>query len=123
MLIYPSLEKFYSSYKLQFNCTNNVAEYEALIQGLQLAQKRGIKSLRVHGDSNFVVNQVRNQNIKNNEFLKTYKQRVWDLLEGFQAFNIQSVPRRENKHANMHATIGAQYDVPKHVEDDKEKYI
>ena len=42
MLVSPSLEKYYFSYRLQFSCTNNVTEYEALIQGLQLAQRRGI---------------------------------------------------------------------------------
>lgn len=31
MLVSPSLEKYYFSYRLQFSCTNNVAEYEALI--------------------------------------------------------------------------------------------
>ena len=33
-LISPTLEKYYFYYRLQFSCTNNVAEYEALIQGL-----------------------------------------------------------------------------------------
>ena len=45
------------------------------------------------------------------------------MLEGFQAFNIQSIPRRENKYANRLATIGTQYDVPKYVVDAKEKHI
>ena len=55
-----------------------------------------------------------------NVLLKSYKSRVWDLLEDFQAFNIQSVPRAKNKHADRLVAIGDQYDVPKHVEDDKE---
>lgn len=37
MLISLDLEKYYFSYRLQFSCNNNVAEYEALIQGLQVA--------------------------------------------------------------------------------------
>lgn len=60
MLISPTLERYYFSFTLQFNCTNNVAEYESLIQGLLLAQKRGIQALSVYGDSELVVNQVRN---------------------------------------------------------------
>ena len=59
MLISPKLVKYYFSYKLQFSWTNNVAEYEALIQGLQLAQKRGIKALRIFGGSELVSNHVR----------------------------------------------------------------
>lgn len=59
LLISPSGEKYYFSFRLHFGCTNNVAEYEALILGLQTTQRRGIKSLSVHGDSELVVNQVR----------------------------------------------------------------
>ena len=77
-----------------------MTEYESLIQGLLLAQKRGIQALSVYGDSELVVNQVRNQNITKNGFLGSYKHRVWDFLEGFNAFNIQSIPRKENRHAD-----------------------
>jgi len=39
------------SYKLAFNCTNNVLEFEALILGLQLLKRVGAKRILVHGDS------------------------------------------------------------------------
>ena len=123
ILVSPSLEKFYFSYRLQFSCTNNIAEYGALIQGHEFAQKRGIKSLKVVGDSELVVNQVRSQNITKNNLLKSYKHRVWDLLEGSQAFNIQSIPRRDNKCVERLAAIGSHYDVPDHVEDKREQHI
>ena len=56
LLVSPALEKYYFSFRLQFSCTNNVAEYEALIQGLLLAQKRGIQALSVYEDSELIVN-------------------------------------------------------------------
>ena len=56
MLVFLTLERYYFSFRLQFNCTNNVAKYEALIDGLLLAQKRGIQALNVYGDSHLVVN-------------------------------------------------------------------
>ena len=56
MLISPNLEKCYFSYRLQFSFTKNVVEYKGLIQGIQLAQKRGIKSLRVFRNSELVIN-------------------------------------------------------------------
>ena len=62
-------------------------------------------------------------NITKNGLLKSYKHRIWDFLEDFQEFNIQSIPRRENKHANRLASLGASYDVPKKNEDEKEKKI
>ena len=88
VLISPTLERYYFSFRLQFSCTNNVVEYESLIQGLLLAQKRGIQALRVYGDSELVVNQVRNQNTTKNGLLKSYKHRVWDFRKGFNVFNI-----------------------------------
>ena len=98
-----------------------MAEYESLIQGLLLAQKRGIQTLKLYGDNELVVNQVRNHNFTKNGFLKSY--RVWYLLEGFNAFNIQSIPRKENRHANRLATIGASYDVPGNLEEEKQQKI
>ena len=70
-----------------------------------------------------VVNQIRGKNMENNGLLKSYKNRVWDLLEDFPAFDIWIIPRVENKHAYRLATIGAQYDISKHVEDEKEQHI
>ena len=43
MLISPAQVKYYFSIRLQFSCTNIVAEYESLIQGLLLAQKEEFK--------------------------------------------------------------------------------
>ncbi len=60
ILVSTTQVRYYFSFRLQFNCTNNVAKYESLIQGLLLAQKRGIQALRVYGDSELVVNKVRN---------------------------------------------------------------
>jgi len=44
--------------RLSFNATNNEAECEALLAGLQLAKELGAKSLLIHSDSKLVVNQV-----------------------------------------------------------------
>lgn len=123
MLISHTQVRYYFSFRLQFNCTNNVAEYESLIQGPLLAQKRGIQALRVYGDSKLVVNQVRNQNTTKNGLFKSYKNRVWDLLEGFNAFNIQSIPRKKNKHVDRLAAIGASYDVPGNLEEEEKQQI
>ena len=43
------------SFKLDFPCTNNMAEYEAYLTSLAVAHEMGIKHLRVIGDSNLVV--------------------------------------------------------------------
>lgn len=61
------------------------------------------------------MNQVRNLNAAKNDLLKKYKHRVWDLIEDFNASNILSIPRNQNKHADKLAAIGAQFDIPKEI--------
>ena len=100
-----------------------MAEYESLIQGLLLAHKRGIQTLSVYGDSELVVNQVRNYNITNNGFLKSSKHRVGDFLESFNAFNIQSILRKENRHVDRLVGIGASCDISKNLEAKKKQQI
>ena len=44
----------------EFECTNNVAEYEALVQGIKKAIDMGEKLIECVGDSEIIVKQVRN---------------------------------------------------------------
>ena len=55
-LVSLAIERYFFSLRLQFSCTNNIAKYHTLIQGLLLAQKRGIQVLSVYGDRELVVN-------------------------------------------------------------------
>ena len=43
---------------LHFPSSNNVAEYEALVNGLRIAIELGIRRLDIRGDSQLVINQV-----------------------------------------------------------------
>lgn len=47
------------AYRLNFRCTNNMAEYEALILGLKLVRNLGAQRVSVIGDSELVVNQIK----------------------------------------------------------------
>ena len=47
------------SFKLEFPCSNNTAEYEAYLTGLATALEMGVKHLKVLGDSNLVVCQAK----------------------------------------------------------------
>lgn len=44
--------------RLEFQCTNNIIEYEALIQGLYKAIGLNVKYMQVYGDSKIIVKQV-----------------------------------------------------------------
>lgn len=47
------------AYHFMLSCLNNDAEYEALVHGLNLAQRMSIKRIQFFGDSELVVSQVR----------------------------------------------------------------
>jgi ribonuclease HI len=60
LLISPLEEVITLSYRMEFETTNNIAEYEALVLGLRVAKDMAIDFLVVFGDFELVINQVRN---------------------------------------------------------------
>ncbi|KAH9291061.1 hypothetical protein KI387_044632, partial [Taxus chinensis] len=59
VLLSPSLEEFVFSFKLNFECSNNIVEYEALLSGLRISWKYGVKDIISKGYSDIVVKQIR----------------------------------------------------------------
>jgi len=51
----------FCSYKLAFDCSNNEAEYDALIAGLKILKKLNAKIIFVYGDSKLVIKQVKGE--------------------------------------------------------------
>jgi ribonuclease HI len=60
VLIPPTQETISLSYKLEFEKTNNMEEYEALVLGLRATKDMKIEELIVFGDAELIVHQVRN---------------------------------------------------------------
>ncbi|KAJ1396464.1 Ribonuclease H domain [Sesbania bispinosa] len=89
-----------------FPCTNNEAEYEALILGLHMAEELGVKRLRIRGDSNLVIKQLKGQFGAKEESLAMYKEEALRLLEMFEEVEALHMPRVENKHVDALATLG-----------------
>jgi ribonuclease HI len=97
VFVSPTQETISLSYKLEFETTNNVAEYEALILGLRAAKDMGIKDISVFGDVELIVQQVRNVYQAKHPQLKSYRNEFWDLIDSFFLdFNISFIPRVEN---------------------------
>ena len=67
--------------KLSFDCTNNVAEYEACVLGLQAAIEKKIKSLKVYGDSNLVICQLNGEWETRDSKLVSYQEFIKKLIE------------------------------------------
>ncbi|XP_070667534.1 uncharacterized protein [Malus domestica] len=95
------------SFQLSKLCSNNVAEYQALIIGLQMAINMGITALEVFGDSKLIINQL----------LTTYEVRKYDLIPYFrlatqllqklETVTLEHVPRKENQIADALATLSS----------------
>jgi ribonuclease HI len=113
VLVSPAQETISLSYKLEFEITNNVAEYEALALGLRAAKDMGIEEISVFGDAELIVNQIRNLYQAKHPRLRTYRNEVWDLIDSsFLAFNISFIPREENTLADSLAVSASNFRVP-----------
>jgi ribonuclease HI len=107
IIIDPAGNKTLLACRLEFECTNNIAEYEALLQGLRKALDMHIQNLVVFGDSEIVVRQVRNSIHCLTPHLKCYQSEVWSLINKFSAFNINSIPRSNNTEADLLANVAS----------------
>ena len=105
--ISPQGEKTMLSCRLEFECTNNTAEYEALVQGLYKAIGLKFQYLKVFGDSEIVIKQVRNTIHCISSHLKHYQSLVQELISQFLAFNISPVPRSQNAAADLLANVAS----------------
>ena len=59
VIISPEGKVFNFAFRLEFEATNNVAEYETLLLGIEIAKDMGIKLLNIKGDSDLIVQQVK----------------------------------------------------------------
>jgi ribonuclease HI len=109
IIIDPIGNKTLLACRLEFECTNNIAEYEALLQGLRKSLDMHISNLIVFGDSEIVVRQVRNSIHCLTPHLKCYQSEVWSLINKFSAFNINSIPRSSNTEADLLANVASKF--------------
>jgi len=80
--------------------TNNRTEYRALIRGLETASNQECTEIEARGDSQLVVKQVRGQWSVNKPELRPLRDRVQELADEFEHFEIQHIPREENREAD-----------------------
>lgn len=80
--------------------TNNVAEYTALLRGLEAALELGVRRLRVHMDSELVVRQLQGRYRVRHPGLQPLFAAVQRLRGRFDVFHIEHVPRAANARAD-----------------------
>ena len=92
-------------FSLRELCTNNVAEYQALIIGLQMAIEMGISQLEILGDSKLVIHQILEQYDVKKEDLIPYCKYAKKLLSNFEAITLEHIPRKENRQVETLANL------------------
>ncbi|KAK5813415.1 hypothetical protein PVK06_028865 [Gossypium arboreum] len=78
--------------KLDFDCTNNMAEYEACIMGIRTAIDREIKVLEVYGDSALVIYQLKSEWETRDPKLINYRKLIPELIEEFEDITFHYLP-------------------------------
>ena len=82
--------------RLEFPTTNNEAEYEALVAGLDLAKAAGAENIVVHCDSQVVTSQINGDYECKNDRMKRYLEEVKYRISDLEVEFIQ-IPREENE--------------------------
>ena len=86
--------------------TNNVAEYSALIAGLELALDKGVTDIDVFMDSELVISQLKGEWKIKNDRLRTLAVRARALLNRFETHKLEHVRRELNSDADKLANQG-----------------
>lgn len=87
-------------------CTNNEAEYLALIFGLREASRLGCREISIYLDSELIVRQLNGTYQVKNQRLKTLFSEARKELSNFSRFQISHVPRAQNQRADEMANRG-----------------
>jgi ribonuclease HI len=80
--------------------TNNVAEYRALLLGLERALELGASEVEVIGDSELIAKQVRGEYKVKNEAMRELHREALAALGAFERWSIRTVPRAQNAEAD-----------------------
>ena len=106
-LILTSPEGIDIEYALRFgfHASNNEAEYEAVIVGLNLAHSLEVDQLEVYNDSQLVVRQIEDTYEAKSETMVLYLQKVRDLLKKFVLVQVKYIPRAKNSRADALAKL------------------
>ncbi|XP_039167409.1 uncharacterized protein LOC120292918 [Eucalyptus grandis] len=102
--------------KPMFPCTNNIAEYEACIVGLQAAIGMEVSKAKVFGDSALIILQTVGEWETRDAKLVPYHDYLEELVEEFQDISFEYLPRIRNQFADALATLSSMLQVTKGLE-------
>jgi ribonuclease HI len=111
VIVSPNGMEYEASTRLEFRCTNNQAEYETLLIGLELIVDMGTKSVEIFGDSQLMVQQISSESQCLDGTLNEYRERCLYILRCLESFSVGHMPQESNVKANTLAQQASKYDV------------
>ena len=84
------------AYRLNFKCTNNMVEYEALLLGIKLVKQLGAIRVSVRGDSDLIIQQIKGNFLTNDSRLRYYRGTIIEILNIFLETQLAKIPRKHN---------------------------
>ncbi|XP_071901729.1 uncharacterized protein [Coffea arabica] len=112
VLVSPDGKHYPGAAKLQFPCTNNMAEYEAYIFCLKMALEMEVKELIAFSDSDLLVHQTLKQWITKDSKILPYHCNLLNLAKEFQSLEFRHLPRARNIFADALATLSSMIQYP-----------
>ena len=100
--------------RLGFDCTNNMAKYEACALGIQAAIDFKVKLLKVYGDSVLVIHQLRGDWETRDRKLIPYQAYIKKLIGYFDVISFHHNPREENQKADALTTLASMFQLTPH---------
>ena len=109
VLTSPRGDKIHYVLRLMFPCTNNAAEYEALLHGLRVAKEMNLSRVRCFGDSDLAAQQVSGTWESKDPLMAAYHREVDTIAGHFKGYQVEHVDRRKNEVADVLSHLGSQH--------------
>ena len=90
-----------------FPCTNNAAEYEALLHGLPVAKEMSLSRVRCLGDSDLVAQQVSSKWDSKDPLTASYRREVDAVAGHFKGYQVEHIDHRKNEAADALSRLGS----------------
>lgn len=100
MILDANKKKIKEIWKYIGEATNNIAEYTALIHGLEEAANMRADEITVHMDSELVARQLSGEYKVKNADIKPLFEKALGILKNFRSFEIKRIDREKNKEAD-----------------------
>ncbi|XP_077226415.1 uncharacterized protein LOC143859647 [Tasmannia lanceolata] len=112
VLVSPRDQHILISYKLEFECTNDIAEYKTYIAGLETALSLEVQDLDVYGDSLLIICQTSEKWLTKEDRLIPCHTYLTSLMKSLCHISFTYISRLRNRFVDALATLASMVDIP-----------